>query len=237
MSLDSCDFSIQMFTDISTCTQAQNSIADITESQWTDIMDLFSVGSKDLAGCIDVEAYFESIRACRGDAGADDDAFADQSGNFTERICSNRADVEDLHSERGEYRYEYGYSCHGDQGLIINPFQSDQRSSRALRQNEDAAETQFNDFTSSQGANTVQNQLPTSISYLYNVSELQHPQEESPCMLVNCENDLNFTPFEGVAQSFSAPLHNPDHRPIPTPPHENDWLFTDILNDRKSLDC
>eukprot|EP00064_Thunnus_orientalis_P018848 superscaffoldBa00004486_g18956 len=237
LSLDSCDFSIQMFTDISTCTQAQKSIADIAESQWTDIMDLFSVGSKDVAGCMDVEAYFESICACPGDTGADEDAFADQSGSFTDRIFSNRAEVEDPHCERGEYRYEYGYSCHGDQGLIINHFQSDQRSSQVLRQCQDAAETQFNNFTPSQGTDTVQNQVPTSISYLYNVSEPIHPQEESPCMLVNCENNLNFMSFEGVAQSFSAPLHNPEHHLIPTPPHEEDWLFTDILNDRKSLHC
>ncbi|KAM7420920.1 hypothetical protein PAMA_015227 [Pampus argenteus] len=213
LSLDSCDFSVQMFTDISTRTQAQKSITDIAESQWTDIMDLFS--EEDLAGCMDdVEAYFESICACQGDGGADGDAYADQSGNFTERICINRAEVEDLHCQRGVSGHEYGYGCHGDQELIINHFQSDQRSSQAQRQNEN-----------------------TSISYLHNVSELQHPQEGNACMLVNCENNLNFPPFEGVAQSFSAPLHNPEHRAIPTPPSEDDWLFTDILNDRKSLDC
>lgn len=233
LSLGSCDLSIQMFTDISTCAQAQKNMADISESQWTDIMDLFSVGNKDLGGCMDVEAYFESICACQGDAGqevgVDDIGFADQADSFTERIYSNRSEVEDL--QTGDYRYEYAYSCHGDQGLNINHFQS------ALRQTEVAAETQINNFKSSQATDIIQNQLPTSISYDYDASELQtyqHPQEESPCMMVNCEN---FTPFEGVAQSFSIPLHNPEHRPIPTPPHEDDWLFTDILKDRKSPDC
>lgn len=236
LSLDSCDFSIQMFTDISACTKAQKNMADISESQWTDIMDLFSVGSKDLGGCMDVEAYFENICACQGDAGqevgADDVGFSDQADSFTERICSDRSEAEDL--QTGEYRYEYAYSCHGDQGLTLNHFQS------ALRQTGDAAETQLNNFESSQATDIIQNQLPTSISYNYDASELQtyqHPQEESPCMLVNCENNQNFTPFEGVAQSFSVPLHNPEHRPIPTPPHEDDWLFTDILKDRKSPDC
>ncbi|XP_044064646.1 uncharacterized protein LOC122881926 [Siniperca chuatsi] len=236
LSLNSCDFSIHMFTDISTCTQAQKNITDFSESQWTDIMDLFSVGNKDLGGCMDVEAYFDSICACQDDAGqevgADDVGFADQS--------DNRPEVEGLHCETGEYRYEYGYSCHRDQELTLNHFQSDQRSSQALRQNEDTAETQFNNFKPSQGTDIIPNQLPTSISYHYNASELQtyqHPEEESPCMLVNCENILNFIPFEGVAQSFSVPLHNPEHRPIATPPHEDDWLFTDILKDRKSPDC
>lgn len=199
-------------------------------------MDLFSAGSKDLGGCMDVESCFESICACQGDSGqevgADDVGFADQSGSFTERICSNRPEVEDLHCETGEYRYEYGYSCSGDQGPTINHFQS------ALRQNEDAAETQFNNFKPSQGTDMIQNQLPTSISYHYNTSELQtYKQQESSCMLVNCENNQNFTPFEGVAQSFSVPLHNPEHRPIPTLPREDDWLFTDILKDRKSPEC
>lgn len=236
LSIDPCDFSIQMLTDISTCTQAQKSIADISESQWTDIMDLFSVGNKDLGGCMDVEAFFESIYACQGDAGqevgADDVEFADQSDS-----SSNKSEVEDLHCETGEYIYEY--SCHGDQGLTIDHFQSDQRSLQAPRQNEDAAETQFNNFKANQETDIIQNHLPTSISFLYNASELQtyqQSQEESPCMLVNCESNKNVTPFEGVAQSFSVPLHNPEHRPIPTLPHEDDWLFTDILKDRKSPD-
>ncbi|TKS82139.1 hypothetical protein D9C73_016248 [Collichthys lucidus] len=212
LSLDSCDFSIQMFTDISACTQTQKNIVDITENQWTDIMDLFSVGSKDLGGCMDVEAYFDSICACQGDdagkeVSADDAGFADQSDHFTERICSNSNEAEDLQCETSECRFEHGYSYHADQGLTVNHFQS------VLRQNEDVVQ------------GIIQNQLPTSISY--GDSELQtyqHPQEESPCMLLN---NHNFTPFEGVAQSFSVPLHHPEHRPIPTPPHEDDWLFTD----------
>ncbi|XP_027142952.1 uncharacterized protein c16h19orf85 [Larimichthys crocea] len=222
LSLDSCDFSIQMFTDISACTQTQKNIVDITENQWTDIMDLFSVGNKDLGGCMDVEAYFDSICACQGDdvgkeVSADDAGFADQSDHFTERICSSSNEVEDLQCETSECRFEHGYSYHADQGLTINHFQS------VLRQNEDVVQ------------GIIQNQLPTSISY--GDSELQtyqHPQEESPCMLLN---NHNFTPFEGVAQSFSVPLHHPEHRPIPTPPHEDDWLFTDILKDRKSPEC
>lgn len=233
LSLDSCDFSIQMLTDISACTQTRKNMADVSESPWTEILDLFSVGNKDLAGCMDVEAYFESICACQGDVGrevgADDDGFVHRSDSVTERICSNTSEVEDLRLEPDEY--EYGYSFHGDQGLTINHFQS------VLRQNENAAEAHFNSFKASQGANIIQNQLPTLIRYHCDASGLQtyqQPQEESPCMLA--DNQL-FTPFEGVAQSFSVPPHDAEHRPIPTPPHEDDWLFTDILKDRKSPDC
>ncbi|KAA8591677.1 hypothetical protein FQN60_017051, partial [Etheostoma spectabile] len=172
LSINPCDFSVQLLTDISTCTQAQKSIADISESQWTDIMDLFSVGNKDLGGCMDVEAFFESICACQGDAGqevgADDVEFTDKSDS-----SSNKSEVEDLQCETGEYIYEY--SCHDDQGMSINHFQSDQRSLQAPRQND--AEMQFNNFKPNQEADIIQNQLPTPISFLYNASEL------SPCML------------------------------------------------------
>ncbi len=233
LSLDSCDSQIQMFTDMSTCTQAQRNITDISESQWADIMDLFSVSSKDLAGCMDVEAYFESICECQGDAGqsavADDVGFADESDSFTDRICSDR--FEDPHSG-AEYRFEYTHSCPGDQGLSINHSQSTQR------QTEDAAKTHFNVFKPPQSTDIIQNQFCTSICYQYDVmSELQmyqHHRDLSPCMSVNTQN---FAPFEGVAQSFSVPPLNPEDRPIQTPPHDDDWLFTDILKDRKSPNC
>ncbi|XP_030248935.1 uncharacterized protein c16h19orf85 [Sparus aurata] len=201
LSLDSCDF-----TDTSTCTEVQRNIADISEAQWTDILDFFSVGSMELGSCVDVEAYFESICACQGEAGQE-----------------VGAEVENLHCEAGECRYDDGYSCHADQSLTINHF---------LRQNEDASETQFNSFKPP----GIIDQLQTSVNLHCTASELQtyqHPQEESSCMLVN---NQNFRPFEGVAQSFSAPLLIPELRPIPTPPHEDDWLFTDILKDWKSLD-
>lgn len=217
LSLDSCDFSIQMFKDLSACTQAQKSISDFPEGQLTDIMELFTLDNKDVGDCTDIEAYFESICACQGD---EDVIFGDQSGNFSE--------VDNVHCE-GEYRY--------DQGLTSSHFQGNQRSSPTLRQSAYVEEEPFNNFKLCQNADIPQNQVPSSVSYHYNVAQLQAyqcPQEESTCMQVNCENDLQFTPFEGVAQSFSAPLNNPEHRPIPTPPQEDDWLFTDILKDRKS---
>lgn len=218
LSLDSCDFSFQMFTDMSTCRQAQKNMADV-EGRWKDVMDLLSVGTKNVGGHVDVEAYFESICACQGDAGQDagvddDFGFAEQSESFTETICSNTSD----------YVSDDGHSCRGVQGLATNQ--------SAPRQNKDAAETHFDYFNPSHG--TIQNQLPTSTCHQQEVSELhtcQHPQH--PCMLVN---NQNFTPFEGVAQSFTAPPHHDKHRPMPTPPHEDDWLFTDILTDRMSPD-
>lgn len=229
LSLDSCDFSIQMFTDISTRLQAQKSISGISESQWTDILDIFSVGSKDPGGCMDVETYFESICACQGDAGQEvvADGFADQSESL-----GKISEMEDLRCETGEYRYQY--RCHGDWGSTPNRFQSPRRSFQVPKGNGDPAETQFNHFKPNQETEVVQDEFPTPVAYHYHN---QHPQVESSCMLVNCENNQNLTPFEGVAQSFSVPLHNPEYRPIPTPPHEDEWLFTDILKDRKSLDC
>lgn len=220
LSLDSCDFSFQMFTDMSTCRQAQKNTADVSEGRWKDVMDLLSVGTKNVGGYVDVEAYFESICACQDDAGqdagVDDDLeFAEHSESFTETICSNTS----------EYVSDDGYSCRGVQGLATNQ--------SAPRENKDAAETHFDYFNASHG--TIQNQLPTSTCYQQDVSELQtyqHPQH--PCMLMNNQNSI---PFEGVAQSFTVPPHNDKYCLIPTPPHEDDWLFTDILTDRMSPDC
>uniref|UniRef100_A0AAQ5YZ07 SERTA domain-containing protein n=1 Tax=Amphiprion ocellaris TaxID=80972 RepID=A0AAQ5YZ07_AMPOC len=56
--------------------------------------------------------------------------------------------------------------------------------------------------------------------------------QENQCMMGN--RGIGFTLFEGVAQSFNAPMQTPEVRLIATPPQENDWLFTDILKDRKS---
>ncbi|RVE62865.1 hypothetical protein OJAV_G00160350 [Oryzias javanicus] len=78
---------------------------------------------------------------------------------------------------------------------------------------------------------SVQNQLLAS-----QYDETYRPcQEESPSVLLSCENNSSFTSFEGVAQSFSAPPHAPLHRSIPTPPHDDDWMFTNILADRKTF--
>ncbi|XP_074539215.1 uncharacterized protein c16h19orf85 [Halichoeres trimaculatus] len=225
LSLDSCDFSMQVFKDVLT----QKNAADITESQWTDFIDLFSAGSKDLGGCMDVEAYLESICARQSEDGqegrVDDVGFSDQSDSYT-KICNDRLEVEDMHTNSRGYRYEYGYICCGNQGLSVN----------YMGQNK---ETQFNNCKLPSDTYSTHNLLSTAISYL-NPSELQTYQnlnQESSCMLINRENNQNLTPFEGVAQSFSVPLHTPEDRPIPTPPHEDDWLFTDILKDRKSPDC
>ena len=216
LSLDSCDFSIQMFTDVSTCTQAQRT--DMAESPWADIMDLFSVGGRDLGGCLDVGAYFQSICS---EVGADDSTSADQTGSFTDSLWNDTSDMEDPHRDRDECGYEYGYSCHGDQGLTVNQ----------------ASETQFNPLKPALGSDLAPNQLPTSTGYMSNLQTHQRTEDLSPCKLLNCDKNQRFTPFDGVAQSFSAPLHNPVHHPLPTPPHEQDWLFPDILKERKSPDC
>ncbi|KAM9723722.1 uncharacterized protein c16h19orf85 [Menidia menidia] len=229
LSLDSCDLSFQMFTDVTACTQAQEGLA---EGQLGDIMDLFTAANKDSDAEKDVEGFFENICACPGDAGlkgsADDDVlFANLSHHFS--------GVEDLQFKGDEYRC--GNGRHWDQPQTPNCLQSNQRSSQMIRQSEYIAEMQFDHLKPSQDARIRQNHSPTSISYHYDATQLQpqqHPQQRDPCMLAKRENLLNFTPFEGVAQSFSAPLHDPEPNRIPTPPSEDDWLFTDILKDTKS---
>lgn len=222
LSFDSCDFSMQMFEDVLT----QKNAADISESQWTDFIDVFSSSGKDLGGYMDVEAYLESSCVRQGEDGqegrVDDVGFSDESDSYS-KICCDGPEMEDMCTDTRNYRYEYGYICRGNQGLSIN----------YTGQNK---ATQFNN---SSDTYITHNLLSTAINYL-NSSELQtyqHPDQDTSCMLTHCENKQNFTPFEGVAQSFSVPLHNPEDRLIPTPPHEDDWLFTDILKDRKSPTC
>lgn len=216
LSLDSCDFSIQMFTDISSCAQAQKNMADVSESLWTDIVDLFNIGSKDSAGCVDVEAYFESAdKGGSGQVSPDERGFAHQSEGLTE-MCSDRSEMEEEN--------EYGYNWNRDQGLAVNHFRN--------AQSEDAVGMWLNSPEQIQSRDVVQNQLTPSCchySQLY-----QRPQLEGACMQ---GNNLSFTLFEGVAQSFSAPLHHPEHPPVLMLPQDEDSLFTDILKDRRSPSC
>lgn len=210
LSLDSCDLSAQMFTDISSCTPAQKSIGEIAESQWADIIDLFSVGSKDFRGCANVDSYFESICEYQSDA---------------EGKVGTEDELEDLFCERGQCKYEY--SCHSNQVGTTNPFPIELSSSEFTSHNESPTETQLNNF-SSNSTNILQTELTSHMNY--NSMSYQHPPQESLCMLGQYEH--NFIPFEGVAQSFSAPSHDVQRCSILTPPHEGEWLFTDILTDR-----
>lgn len=207
---EACDLSSQTFSGVSTCAQGQKNIADIAESQWSEIMDLVAA---DAEGYAEVEAYFESICACTGDAEQEAESaefgvmdFLDSS---TENLTKTVFEGGRLHGDTCEYVYEDGHGCQG-------PTQT---------QNGDSFDTVHV---------VVEQQLPVSLSYL-NDSELQtyqHPQREDSCML---GNNPNSTLFKGVAQSFTVPLHYVKPRTIPTPPHEEDWPFTDILEDRTSV--
>lgn len=220
LSLDSCNFSMQTSTDISACTEAQENVADVSESQWTDIVDLFGVGNKNLGGFLDVEAYFESICACQSDNdehGIDAEHFglSGQSEGLTAKNCSNTSEDDSFQFVAAEDICEDAPSC----------------QETGLRQNEDAAETHFNSFRTSHCI--IQNQLPTAINCQGDISTHHNSQGRGPCMLTN---NQTFTPFEGVAQSFTVPLYGVKHYTIPTPPHEDDWLFTYILEDGTSSD-
>lgn len=208
---EACDLSSQTFSGVSTCAQGQRNIADVTESQWSEIMDLVAA---DAEGYAEVEAYFESICACTGDAGQEAESaefgFTDFSDSSTENLTKTAFEGGRLRGDTCEYVYEDGHGCRG-------PTQ---------RQGGDSFNTAHV---------VVEQQLPVSLSYRSDDSELQtyqHPQGEGSCML---GNNPNFTLFEGVAQSFTVPLHYVKPRSIPTPPHEEDWPFTDILEDRTSV--
>lgn len=189
-----CDLSIQMFPGASTCAQGPKTIADIAESQWSEIMDLLG------GGYAEVEAYLESVCACRGDAGPEVESaefgFMDVSDSFPENLAETVF-------EGGRLR-EDGHGCLEPPGGFHA------------------------------GLGVLEQQLPGSLGYQGDASEpqaYQHPREEGCCVL---GSNPNFTPFEGVAQSFTVPLHYVKPRAIPTPPHEEDWPFTDILEDRTS---
>lgn len=230
LSFDSCNFSMQTSTDISVCTEAQENVADVSESQWMDIVDLFGAGNKNLGGFFDVEAYFESICACQSDndkhgIDAEHFGFSGESEGLTEKTCSNASKDDNFQFVAAEDICEDASSCQEIEVQTLNNVQ------RGLRQNEDAAETHLNSFRTSHCI--IQNQLPTAIHCQGDISTHHGSQGRGPCMLTN---NQTFTPFEGVAQSFTVPLNGIKHYTIPTPPHEDDWLFTYILEDGTSSD-
>lgn len=186
---ESRDLSLQMFPG------GQKNIADMAESQWSEIMDLLGVGSDD-GGYAEVEAYLESMCASRGDAGPDVEpagfGFVDASDSFAEKTASEGGR---LHGATCEYAREDG------------------RGGQEPTQSQNGGRFQA-------GLGVVEQQLPAALSY------------QSCCML---GNDPNLTPFQGVAQSFTVPLHYHKPRAIPTPPREEEWPFTDILEDRTSV--
>lgn len=207
---EACDLSSQTFSGVSAGAQGQKNIADIAESQWSEIMDLVAA---DAEGYAEVEAYFESICGCAGDAQQEAESaefgFTDFSDSSTESLTKTTFEGGRPRGDTCEYVYEDGHGCRG-------PTQ---------RQNGGSFNTAHV---------VVEQQLPESLSYRSDDSEpqtYQHPQTEGSCML---GNSPTFTLFEGVAQSFTVPLHYVKPRTIPTPPHEEDWPFTDILEDRTS---
>lgn len=213
LSLDSCDFSVQMFTDLTDCSQEQKTT---TEGQLADVVDLFSAGDEYSESCMEVEDYFDSNCSCQDEAAL--------------TVCAdNVPGAEDPYSEGAEHRYKY--SCQEEQSVSTDHFEDDQRSVLVMRQKEYTGEKRLNNAKPSQSTNINSNLLSTYIGCSYNVTQLQtHELLQEGIQF----DDLNVTPFEGVAQSFSAPPHHRVNRPIPTPPPDDDWLFRDILKDRQS---
>ncbi|XP_008429830.1 uncharacterized protein c16h19orf85 [Poecilia reticulata] len=134
-------------------------------------------------------------------------------GSYFETICPRR--VEDMIlsdnftglEENMEPERSFGYSCEEDRGGTVDYVQRNPGNSRQPRQSEYKASASIFSVTEQQG---------------------------SCCML---GNDLNVAPFEGVAQSFPVPPPQQERRPVPTPPHEDDWPFPDILKDGQLPYC
>lgn len=206
LSPEPCDLSDLhwTFSDTPACTRGQKSIVDISESQWSEMVELLSVGGPDGA-MAEVEAYFESICACRGEEEMAEFGFAD----FFDSCTENAGEAASEGGDGCEYVDEDGRDCQG----------------AAQRQNQGGV---------SAARVAVEQQLPAALGYRSDGSELQacqHPQGRGPCAL---GSRIHFTPFEGVAQSFTVPPDDGRPRASPTLPREEDWPFTDILEDRAS---
>lgn len=205
---NSCDLSVWMFSDIPTCTQGQKSFGDISESQWSEMVDLLSAGSPD-GTYAEVEAYFESICPCRGDSGQEEDSAEVGFVDFFDSFTQNPGEIvfeERLPGDACEYMFEDG----------------DGWQETTQRESKDGLST----------APVVVEQLPAYRSDGSELQTCQHPLGEGPCTL---GSKPHFTPFEGVAQSFTVPLHHSRARALPTLPREEDWPFTDILEDKTSM--
>lgn len=158
LSPQSCDLSLWTLSDISTCTQGHKSVGDISESQWSEIVDLLGVGGPDRAYA-EVEACFESICACRGvdgqEPGSAEFEFDDFFDSFIENPGETALEGGRSHGDACEYMFEDGHGC----------------------QDEDSVSTAHV---------VVEQQLPASLSYRGDGSELQacrHPRGEGPCTL------------------------------------------------------
>lgn len=205
---------------------------DVSESQWADVVDLFGFGSSsgssssnNVGGFFDIEAYFESICACKSDSG--EHAVNGQplgwSSDQWEDTCSNkRQDEEEVElTATPEETYGGASSCpEMERQTVFSGAQC------GATQNEEAC---LSSFRTSQCF--VQSQQPAAASH-YSTQHSSTQGLQASCTLMG---NQHFT-FEGVAQSFSVPPHV-QHCSIPTPPpHEDDWLFTYILKDGGSSD-
>lgn len=202
LSPEACDLSVWMFSDAS---------AGSPESQWSEIVDLLGAGSPDRAYA-EVEAYLESICACRGD-GQDVESTEFGLADFLDSLTENP----------GEIVFDGGRS-HGD----ACEYMREDDWEVTQRQNQDSLST-------AQLAVERQQPLPASPDHRNHGPELQacrHPRGEGACTL---GSKAHSALFEGVAQSFTVPLHHSRPRAIPALPREEDWPFTDILEDRVSM--
>ncbi|XP_053742916.1 uncharacterized protein LOC128771540 [Synchiropus splendidus] len=106
LSFPSCEFAIQMYHDGSFSSQRS-----MTESSWSDILDLFSLDSQELEP--DVDAYFESIAAYDSD-----DAFTDHLADNTQGQHSSTPEVAYEHIVQNQLWSEREEGRHGDVGWI-----------------------------------------------------------------------------------------------------------------------
>ncbi|XP_019896743.2 uncharacterized protein LOC109614804 [Esox lucius] len=251
LSLDSCDFGVTAATEISVCCQSQNNVADddTVESQRMDMMRFWASEEKPLDdGSFGdfVDPHLETIWGSQGEEGnlatklhIDDVTFLNQSDSFIEKwmLCTSstdsRSEMELIDCFSGQYDSGHAYRCSVDPVSAIRDFLNGQGSSQCLL--ESALERQGTDRQLT-CLNDTPNQLYSSIGYHCNLPDtnmLQSscPQPDSTFSLVKDDLNQNCIPFAGVARSFPAPIQTPHSHQVLTPPLENDWLFTDIMED------
>ncbi|KAJ8005081.1 hypothetical protein DPEC_G00142950 [Dallia pectoralis] len=252
LSLDSCDFAGTTATDISACYQSQNNMADhdaTVESQRPDMLRLWDSELEPLEhGRVGdfVEPDLESVWGSQGEDGSqtpevhgDDSAFLNQSDSFIEKLMvytasSSRdsgSEMELIGCFTGQCDYGHGYRCSVDPVSAIRDFLNGPSSSQALL--ESALGIHASDRQRS-CLNAPPNQFYSS--FHCNRSDaimLQSscPQPDSTFSLAKDDLNQSYIPFAGVARSFPAPTQTPHSHQVLTPPLENDWLFTDIMED------
>ncbi|KAL0985192.1 hypothetical protein UPYG_G00153930 [Umbra pygmaea] len=232
LSLDSCDFGV---ADISACSQAQRSMARCSagESQRIDVLRLwgpeveprhdgsFGDGTDPSLETIWVPPCEEKSIAM--DVHDKDLMFLNHSESFIEKLMlytsgEGRSETIDDRGKDG-----YGYGCSMDPVSAIRDFcMFDSPVGRKVTDRQISC------------LNVPANPVSTDLHCILPESSTLYgtcSQSDSTFSLVKHDLNQTYIPFAGVARSFPAPVQAPHLLQVQTPPLEDDWLFTDIMED------